>query len=66
MLAEDNMTGLLTAKTVAILHHIFKYIFVTDFGLLIMKADFVACFVKTDIGHDSGYDHVVFQLSDLF
>ena len=66
MFAEDDMTGLLTAKTVAILHHIFKYIFVTDFGLLIMKANFVACFIETNIGHDGGYNHVVFQLSDLF
>ena len=34
--------------------------------LLIMKADFVACFIETNIGHDGGYNHVVFQLSDLF
>ena len=66
MFAENNMARLLTAQTIAVLHHIFKYIFITDFGLLIMKTDFVACFVKADVGHDGGYNHVVFQLSDLF
>ena len=60
------MARLLTAQTIAVLHHIFKYIFIADLGLLVMKSNFVACLVQTNIGHDGGNDHIILELSDLF
>lgn len=65
-LTENNMARLLTAQTIAVLHHIFKYIFIADLGLLVMKSNFVACLVQTNIGHDGGNDHIILELSDLF
>ena len=38
MLAEDDVAGLLTAQTVAVLGHVLVHVFVTDCGLLVGDA----------------------------
>ena len=45
MLAENNVSGLFTAQRIIILYHVLVYVFVTNSGLLIFHAHFIAGFV---------------------
>ena len=38
---EYTREAVIDAQTIAVLHHIFKYIFIADFGLLIMKNSYI-------------------------
>ena len=66
MLAEDNVSGLLTPEAVPICRHILIDILVTDLRLLVAHALTLQRLVQTDIRHHSCDNGIVLELSVLF
>ena len=57
------MSGLLTADTVIVFHHILGNVFVTDCSLLVVDAFPLQRFVKTKVGHNGCYNGISVQLA---
>ena len=58
VLAEDNMTTLLTADTAAVLSHILIDVLVTHCGLGVADALLIKSLIQAKVGHDRGNDGV--------
>ena len=56
VLAEDNMTTLLTADTAAVLSHVLIDVLVTHCGLGVADALLIKSLIQAKVGHDRGND----------
>ena len=65
VLAENDMTTLLTTNAAAVLCHILVDILITNGGLGITDALLIKCLVQTKVGHDGGNNSVGQQLAAL-
>ena len=65
VLAEDNMTTLLTADTAAVLSHILIDVLVTHCSLGVADALLIKSLIQAKVGHDRGDHGVVHQFAVL-
>ena len=65
MLAEDDVSGLLSTKNISILKHVLINIFVANCSLLVLHTDLVTCFIESKVRHNCCNNRVVFQFSLL-
>ena len=65
ILAEDNMTTLLTADTAAVLSHVLIDVLITHCSLGITNTLLIESLVQTKVGHDRGNDSIGQQLASL-
>ena len=63
ILGDDDMAGLLTAQTAVVLHHVFVYVLIANFGLCIVDAAVIKSLVQAEVRHDCGNHGVVVQLA---
>ena len=65
MLAEDNMSGLLSAENEAVLQHVLIDILVSYCRLLIFHSDLITCLVEAKVGHNGRHDRIARKTSLL-
>ena len=65
MLAEDDVSGLLSTKNISILKHILINVLVTNCCLLILHTNLITSFIKSKVRHDCCNNCIVFQFSLL-